>query len=692
MKEQAVDTIRTVALVGHGGSGKTSLAEAMLFSTEAISRLGKVEEGNTTTDFDPEEINKRMSINTSLASCKWQDFKINILDTPGFADFIGEVKAALRVADGVVFVLPAVAGVEVQAEICWFYANEHKLPRLIFINKMDRENADFETVLTSIKDRLGKTPVPVHFPIGQAEDFRGFVDLIKMKAFLFNEKRLEETEITSDLQDKATYFREQLIESIAESDDSLLEKYLEGNELNSEEISKGLRAGTLKGNIVPILCGSASKNQGILPLMDCISKALPSPKDRPDVQGKNPKTESQETRKPERNEPFSALVFKTIVDPYIGKLNIFRVYSGSLSSDSQAYNSSKDKKERIGQILSIQGKNQEPFDVIASGDIAAVAKLQETGTGDTLSQEDHPIIFSTIELPQPVISASIRPKTKGDEDKLSTALSRLNEEDPTFTVRRDTEVRQTIISGMGETHLEMITERLKRKFGVETELEEPKVPYKETIRSSVKVQGKYKKQTGGHGQYGDAWIEMEPLPRGKGFEFVDKIFGGSIPKQYIPAVEKGIQEAMEEGILAGYPVIDIKVTLYDGSYHAVDSSEMAFKIAGSLAFKNGVLKADPTLLEPIVNVEVRVPEAYMGDIIGDLNSKRGKILGMEPSNNEQSIKAQVPMAEMRKYANNLRSISQGRGTFTMEFSHYEEVPSHIVQKIVEQVKAAKGHS
>lgn len=689
MKVPEAEKIRNVALVGHGGSGKTSMAEAMLFSTGSISRLGKVDEGNTTTDFDPEEIKKKMSISTGLTSCKWEDHKINILDTPGFADFIGEVKSALRVTDSVVFVLSAVAGVEVQAEISWLYANDYELPRLIFINKMERENADFQMALNSISDKLGKVPIPIHFPIGQADKFKGYVDLVRMKAFVFNNSKLSEEEIPADLQDQVSKLRDQLIESVAESDDSLLEKYLEGTELTAEEISTGLRAGTLKGSIVPILCGSGLKNQGISTLLEYIIQLLPSPTDRPQAKGNNPKTKSEETRNPEKDEPLSAIVFKTVVDPYIGKLNIFKVYSGSLSSDSQIYNSNKDKVERIGQILCIQGKKQEPLAEASVGDIAAVAKLQETSTGDTLCQEDNPIIFPALGLPHPVISAAIEPKTKGDEDKLSTALARLTEEDPTFTVRRDTDVRQTIISGMGETHMEIIVERLKRKFGVEAELKEPKIPYRETIRSSVKIQGKYKKQTGGHGQYGDAWIEMEPLPRGNGFEFVNKIFGGSIPRQYIPAVEKGIKEAMEEGVLGSYPVIDVKVTLYDGSYHPVDSSEMAFKIAGSLAFKNGAVKANPVLLEPVVNVEVKIPETYMGDIIGDLNSKRGRILGVEPLGNEQIVKAQVPLSEMNKYANDLRSITQGRGTFKTELSHYEEVPSHISQKIIEAVKAAK---
>lgn len=689
MKAFTAEKLRNIVLVGHGGSGKTSLAEAMLFTSGTITRMGKVDEGNTTTDFDPDEIKRKMSVSLSVAYCEWKDHKVNLLDTPGFADFIGEVKSGLRVADASILVLSAVAGVEVQAEIFWRYANEYALPRLIFINRMDRENADFEAALESIRERLGSTPVPIQIPIGAADTFRGFIDLVKMKAFTFANGGLTEGEIPSELASSVSAHREKLIEAAAESDDSLLEKYLEGQELTREELSKGLRMGTISGKLVPIVCGSALKNLAISALLDTIVEVLPSPQDRPDIKGTNPKTNTEETRKPLESEPFSSLVFKTIVDPYIGKLNIFRVYSGALSSDSHAHNANKDKTERIGQLLSLQGKKQEPIARASAGDIAAVAKLQDTGTGDTLCQADKPIVLPRLEFPGPIISTAIRPKSKGDEDKLSTALSKLLEEDSTFAVRRDAELRQTIISGMGDTHLELVVDRLKRKFGVDAELETLKIPYRETVRSKVQAQGKHKKQSGGHGQYGDAWIEIEPLEHGKGFEFVNKVFGGAIPKQYIPAVEKGVKEAMEAGYLAGYPVVDVRVTLCDGSYHSVDSSEMAFKLAGSLAFRNAVAKAIPILLEPIVNVEVRVPEAYMGDIIGDLNSKRGKILGMEPSNSEQLIRAQAPLAEMSKYANDLRSITQGRGTFKMEFSHYEEVPSHISQKIIEEAKAAK---
>jgi len=682
-----LEKIRNVAIVAHGGSGKTSLTEAMLFDCQATTRLGKVDDGTTTTDFDPDEIKRKISINLSLASCQWQGHKITFLDTPGFADFIGEVKSALRVTDGAIVVLSAVSGVEVQSEIVWRFLEERKLPRLIFINKLDRENADVDKVLGMIRDLLGSTPLPIQIPIGTGEAFQGVIDLVKMKAITFPGSKPEEGEIPAELRDEASAQQEKLIEKVAESSDELLEKYLEGTELTHEEISRGLRTATLNGNLVPILWGSATKNLGIQPLLDKIVDYLPSPLDRPEASGLNPKTEQEERRKPKVDEPFSALVFKTIVDPYIGKLNLFRVYSGRLTADSQIYNSTRERTERVGHIFTLHGKRQEEVKEVGPGEIAAVAKLQETGTNDTLCDPNYPIRLGPVEFPAPQISAAIEPKTKGDEDKLSTSLLKLTEEDLTLTVRRDHEIKQTIVSAMGEAHLDIVIDRLKRKFDVEAQLEKPRIPYKETIRTSAKAQGKYKKQSGGRGQYGDAWLEIEPLERGKGFEFVNKIFGGAIPKQYIPAVEKGVRETMAEGVLAGYPVIDLRVTLYDGSYHEVDSSELAFKIAGSLAFKNAVSQANPVLLEPIMSLEVIVPENYTGEIMGDLNSKRGKILGIEPAGNHlQSVKALVPLAEMSKYANDLRSITKGRGTFKMEFSHNEEVPGNLSEKIIEQKK------
>ncbi|MBI4743777.1 MAG: elongation factor G [Actinobacteria bacterium] len=690
MKIPTIDKIRNVGIIAHGGSGKTSLVEAMLYDSGITTRLGKIEDGTTTTDFDADEIKRKISINLSIASFEFKDHKINIIDTPGYADFIGEVISALRVVDSAIVVLSAVSGVEVQSEIVWKYAEEQKIPKIIFVNKMDRENADFYKAVEMAKNSFGSAPTAIHLPVGSAESFKGIVDLIKMKAIVYKDTNPCEEEIPPELSEKATEFRDALIESVAETDEALLEKYLEGAELTEKEIADGLKNGVISGSIVPILCGSATKNLCIQLLINTVLETLPSPKEKPDNIATDKKSKEEIAVKNSEKEPFSALVFKTIIDPFIGRLSLFRVYSGEITSNSQAYNSTRDKNERIGQILSLCGKKQEPLQKAIAGDIGALAKLQETTTGDTLCDHNHPILLKGIEFPKPIISTAIEPKSKGDEDKLGSALSKLSEGDLTFNVKKDIEVHQTIVSGMGENHIDVMIERLKEKFGVDTEIVKLKIPYKETIQSSVKVQGKHKKQSGGHGQYGDCWLELEPLEKGKGFEFANKIFGGSIPKQYIPAVEKGVIEAMQKGVLAGYQVVDVKVTVYDGSYHSVDSSEMAFKIAGSLAFRNGILQANPVILEPIVNIEVTAPESYMGDIIGDLNSKRGRILGMEPIGNSlQSIKAQIPLAEISKYANDLRSITQGRGVFETEFSHYEEVPSHLSQKIIEETKLEK---
>lgn len=690
MKVPTMEKIRNVGVIAHGGSGKTSLVEAMLFNSKTITRLGKIEDGTTTTDFDADEIRRKISVNSTIAPFEWKNHKINIIDTPGYADFVGEVISSLRVVDSAIVVLSAVSGVEVQSEIVWRYAEEQKIPRIIFINKMDRENADFYKAVAMAKESFGSVPAVIHIPIGSAESFKGVVDLVKMKAIICKNSEYSEEEIPSELNEKTAELRDKLMEAVAETDEALLEKYLEGNELTEQEIIDGLRKGTVNGDIVPILCGSATKNLCINPLMDAIIEILPSPKERPDNAAVDKKSKEEIAIKNAENEPLSALVFKTIVDPHIGRLSLFRVYSGELNSNSVVYNSTKDKNERVGQILTLCGKKQEPLQKAIAGEIAAVAKLQETMTEDTLCDPGHPLILKGIDFPKPIISAAIEPKTKGDEDKLSGALSKLAEEDLTFNIKKDKETHQTVISGMGESHIDIIIDRLKRKFSAEAEIVKLKIPYRETIQSTVKIQGKHKKQSGGHGQYGDCWLELEPLGRGKGFEFINKIFGGSIPKQYIPAVEKGVIEAMQKGILAGYPVVDIKVTVCDGSYHSVDSSEMAFKIAGALAFKNGVIKANPVILEPVMSMQVIASENYMGDIIGDLNSKRGKILGMEPGENHlQLIKAQVPFAEISKYANDLRSITQGRGTFKTEFSHYEEVPSHLSQKIIEETKLEK---
>ncbi len=691
MKNFKTEQIRNVALISHGGAGKTSLAEALLFNSGATNRLGKVEAGNTTTDFDADEIKRQITIGTSLAPLEWKNTKINLMDTPGYFDFIGEVQAALRVADSAVVTVCGVSGVEVGTEKVWGYADQYNLPRLVFINKLNRENANFNTALEQLRKFFGLHVFPLQFPIGQEESFNGVVDLVKMKALLFADDGLsfKEGEIPAELLSQAEELREQLVEAAAESDDTLMEKYLEEEKLSDEEIQLALRKGTLQGKIVPVLCGAATLNYGMQPLLDLITTALPSPADRPPVSGTLPGKEEEISRKASVDEPFSALVFKTQADPYVGRINYFRVYSGSIKADSQFYNVNNDKMERIGNLFFMRGKNQVQAAEVVAGDIGAVAKLAVTSTGDTLADKANPIIFPTIEFPAPVISFAMEPKTRGDEEKVSAGLARFIEEDPTFRVGRNTETKQLIASGMGDMHLDVIVERLAKKYGVEVNLKTPRVPYKETIRRGAKKEGKYKKQSGGRGQYGHVYLEINPKPRGEGFEFEDKIVGGVVPRQYIPAAEKGVVEAMEEGALAGYPMVDLRVTLYDGSYHNVDSSEMAFKIAAAMALRGAVEQADAVLLEPIMAVEVTVPENYMGDIMGDLNSRRGRIQGMVPGEGLQTIKAQVPMSEMFTYAIELRSMTQGRASFTMDFSHYEEMPQLDMEKVIAAAKAEK---
>jgi elongation factor G len=687
MRRYKVEALRNVALAGHGGAGKTSLTEAMLFDSGGIDRPGRPDDGTATTDFDPDETRRHMSINAAIAPCEWREHKINLLDTPGYADFVGEVEGALRVADAVVLVVAGPAGVEVGTETAWGLAEERKLPRLVFVNKMDRENADFGRALTSLRDVFGKAVVPIQVPIGAEDRFEGVVDVVHNKAYTETGREAREAPVPADLAATVQEYRDQLMELAAESDDELITKYLDGEPLTDDELVRGLIASVKSGSAVPVLCGSAARNIGIQPLLDALIQYVPSPAETEPARGQNPQSKAEEDRKASESEPLSALVFKTLSDPYVGKLTYFRVYSGVMRSDSHVHNTTKDHDERIGQLFYIRGKAQEPTAEIPAGDLGAVAKLQVTGTSDTLADRAKAIVYPRIEFPQPAFSAAIVAKTKADEDKMGPALARMTEEDPTFQFRRDLETGQTVISGMGEAHLDIIVGRLKRKFGVDVNVEELKIPYRETIQGHVKVQGRHKKQTGGRGQFGDCWIEMEPLPRGEGFQYVDAIVGGSIPRQYIPAVEKGVHEAMERGILAGYPTVDIKVTCYDGSYHDVDSSEMAFKLAGALAFRTGAQKATPVLLEPVVNVEIIVPEQYMGDVISDMNTKRGRILGMEPiGNGKQLIKAAAPQSEMMRYAIDLRSIARGRGTFRIEPSHYEEVPAHIAQQIVEKAK------
>jgi len=692
VKEYNIRQLRNVGLISHGGAGKTSLTEAMLYNSGATDRLGRVDDGSSVVDYDPDEIKRKITINATLAPCLWQDHKINLIDTPGYADFVGDVKGTLRVVDGAVVLVCAVSGVEVHTEKVWQYADEYNLPRLVFINKLDRENANFDRALTQVQEQLSNKAVAVQLPIGSEANFRGVIDLVNMKAILYDPKKGKDYtvgEIPAELQAEAESYREKLIEAVAETDDELVMKYLEGETLTTEEITRGLRVGTIAGTIIPVLCGSALANIGVQPLMDAIIACLPSPQDVEAIVATNKKTGEEITIEPSAEGPLAALVFKTMADPFVGKLTYFRVYSGVFNSDSQVYNVNKEKMERVGQLFIPRGKQQVGVERIVAGDIGAVAKLQETSTGDSLGERDNPILLPPIEFPNPSYSLALFAKSQGDEDKLSTGLARLVEEDPTLKIEKRTETRELILSGMGDVHLEVTIDRLKRKFGVEVETKTPKVPYRETFRKAVKVEGKHKKQTGGHGQYGHVWIEMTPLPEGSGFIFEESIFGGAVPKQYIPAVEKGIREAMEEGILAGYPVVDFKVNLYDGSYHTVDSSELAFKIAAIQAFKKGMEQANPVLLEPIMNLEVLVPEAYMGDVIGDLNAKRGRILGMEPKGGMQLIKAQVPLAELSKYAIDLRSLTQGRGSFEMSFDHYEEVPARTAEAIIAQAQKEK---
>lgn len=688
MKSYETNKIRNVAITGYGGEGKTTLTEAILYNAKATERFGKVEDGTTTTDYDQEEIKRQISISTAIAPCEWKGHKLNIIDTPGYFDFVGELLEGMRVADSAVIVVGAVSGVIVGTEKSWDYAEKYNIPKVIFVNQMDKENANFSKILDQLKEKFGTSIVPFQIPIMDDKGFKGCIDVVDMVAKEFKGNDISDTDIPSNMNDEVESIREMIVEAVAESDEELLEKYFAGEELTGEEIHAGLRKGVLDGSVVPVLCGSALSTPSVALLMDTILEYCPSPADRPEVEGKNPKTGEVETRKCDVNEPFSAFVFKTVADPFVGKLSLFRVYSGTLSSDSGIYNSSKEKNEKVGQVYFMRGKKQINTDKVVAGDIGAVAKLQVTSTGDTLCDGAHPIILEGIDFPEPCISLAVEPKSKGDEEKISSGLSKLTEEDPTFTVEKNVEINQLLISGVGELHLEIMTNRLKNKFGVEVNLSDPKVAYRETIRKSVKAEGKHKKQTGGHGQYGHVWIEFEPAAEGEGeFVFVDKIVGGVVPRQYIPAVEKGLRECIEKGVLAGYPVVNLKCTLYDGSYHTVDSSEMAFKTAASLAYKKGLPQASPVLLEPIMRVEVLTPEEYMGDIIGDLNRRRGRILGMNPADKGmQQVVAEVPQAEMFKYATDLRSMTQARGSFKLTFERYEEVPENISAKIIEQAQ------
>lgn len=681
-----VENLRNISIVGHGSCGKTTLCEALLFNAKAIPRMGRVEDGSTISDYGEDETKRGISIDLSALTCEHNGVKFNILDTPGYQDFVGEAKKALAAVDGTLVAIDATQGVEVGTEAMWGFAGERDLPRMVFVNKMDKENADFSKSLDSLKNDLGINPTPLQLPVGKGPDFKGVVDLLKMKAFVSKDGTVSEEEVPKELEQEVASLREKLIENIAEIDDALTEKYLEGEELTVEELIAGLRQGITEGKIIPVALGSAEKNIGILPLLSAIAQAFPNPIQRTPVRALKAKSDEEEEIAPKEDAPFAAQVFKVMVDPFVGELTFFRVYAGKLEPGDDVYNSTREENIRVGHICFLHGKDRKDVHRVSCGDIAAFVKLKGMKVSDALCNSSNPIRLKEIEFPSTLTSLAVNPKTKADQEKLSTSLNRLVEEDPTFTVKLEPELGQTIISGMGELHLEVMINRLTSKFGVEVNLEKPKIPYREAITAQAKAEGKYKKQSGGRGQYGHCFLEIEPLPSGGGFEFINKIFGGAIPSKYIPAIEKGVKEAMAKGVLAGCPVIDTKVTVYDGSFHDVDSSDMAFQIAASFSFKKAFEKARPVLLEPVMDVEAIAPESDMGDVIGDLNSRRGKIQGVEPKGKNQTVRASVPQAEMYKYSSTLRSITSGRGTYSMNFSHYETVPAHLAEAIIAESK------
>ena len=687
-----IGKIRNVGIVGHGGVGKTSLVEAMLFAAGAVTRLGRVDDGSTTTDFDPDEIKRKISINTSVAYCDWKGHRINLVDTPGYGDFIADARAGLRVVEAAVVVVDAVAGVQVQTEKVWKFATEYTLPCVVVVNRLDRERADFFRTFDSLGRRLKGRMVALHIPLGEESGFRGFVDLVKMKAVTFAGGKPTEGEIPGEAGDRAKEYREKLVEAAAETDDDLLAKYLEEGTLGEAEMLKALKAGIAQGKLVPIMCAAATKSIGVIALLDLIVDSLPSPAARTEVAGTDLKTKQAANRAADAKAPVSALVFKTLSDPHIGKLSLFRVMSGTLKADSTLLNPAHGARERMGHVSWLQGKTQKNVEALGPGEIGVAQKLKETQTGDTLTEEAQPFELPKITFPEAAISFAIQPKTRGDEDKISTALQRIAEEDPTVHYHFDPETKQLLVSGVGSMHVEMVVERMKRKYNVDVSLLPPRIPYKETVKGRAEGQGKYKKQTGGRGQYGDTWLRVEPMARGGGFEFVDDVFGGAVPRNFIPSVEKGVRECMKKGILAGYPVVDMKVTLYDGSSHDVDSSDMAFQIAASMGLQKVFMDARPILLEPIMNVEVNTPADHAGDVIGDLNSRRGRIVGMEPAGETAAVRAVVPMSEMLTYESSLRSMTGGRGGYSMEFSHYEEVPSFLADKVIKEAKAEKENA
>lgn len=685
MKDYAVQNLRNICLLAHGGGGKTTLAEAMMFNTGVLDRFGKVVDGTTTSDYDPEEIKRKISISTAMAPCEWLDHKINVIDTPGYFDFVGEVMQGIRVAESALIVVSAKSGVSVGTEKSWAYAKERGIARIFFINKMDEENANFDAAYEKMSGTFGNSVIPFQLPIYEADKYVGYIDIINMSAKKFQKDKLIDTDIPSDLTDRISEIKNSLNELIAETGEELMEKFFGGEEFTIEEIKAGIKAGILDGTITPVFCGSAFQNLGVKELMNAIVEYLPSPEAVTVKAQKAGKDESIDIKSDSAG-PMAALVFKTIADPFVGKISMFRVYSGTFKADSAVYNSNTEKVEKIGQIFVMRGKKQIPTDKLIAGDIGGVAKLAGTNTNDTLCDQSNKVILDKIVFPDPAISMAVEPKAKGDEEKISSGLHKLQDEDPTFKVSINNETHQTLISGVGEQHLDVIVSKLKAKFGVAVNLIDPKVPYRETIKKKVKVEGKHKKQSGGHGQYGHVWVEFEHGDT-EDLVFQEKIFGGSVPKSYHPAVEKGLREAIVHGVLAGYPVVNLKATLVDGSYHDVDSSEMAFKIAARLAYKKGLPLATPVLLEPIAHAEVYVPESYMGDIIGDLNKRRGRILGMNPQDDGlQQVEAEVPQSEMFKYATDLRSMTHGRGYFKLWFERYEEAPAIVANKIIEEAK------
>jgi elongation factor G len=693
MKVYDAPNIRNVALVGHGGCGKTSLASALLFDAGAVNRLGRVDDGTTVTDFDPDEIERKISLLAAPAFAEWKKSKINLIDAPGYANFLSEARAALRVVDAALVVVDAVAGVEVQTEKVWAFAEEYGLARLVVVNRMDRENAAYERALENIQAAFGRAAVPVALPVGEGKAFRGVVDLVSEKAQVYGDDasgKFQLTDVPAAQQEAVKSWREKLVEMVAESNEELMEEFFEKGTLAREQLARGLRRAVAAGKIFPVLPASSLLNAGVHAVLDTIVDLLPSPADRGEAKGTDPATKAEATRKPAADAPLSAFVFKTLVDPHAGRITLFRVYSGTLKSDSVVHNVSRDAAERAGSLLLLQGKAQTQVPEIQAGDIGAVAKLKDTQTGDTLADKASPIVYPPVVFPEPATTFAIEPKTRGDDDKISTALQRLLEEDPVLRVSRDAQTHEMLLSGMGQLHIEVVVARLRKRYKVEVNLKKPKIPYRETIKASAEAHGRHKKQTGGHGQFGDCRIRLKPLPRGSDFKFVDDIFGGSIPRNFIPAVEKGIQEARLKGFLAGYPMVDFQVELYDGQYHDVDSSEMAFKIAGSLAFKDGMPKCRPTILEPIMRVEIAVPDEYAGAVMGDLSSRRGRPQGMEPRGSLQVIKAEVPLSEMLSYDGELTSMTGARGSYHMEMDHYDEVPAHLQEKIVAAAKAERG--